>query len=77
MLEDHPIIQNVLWEIDRARTVSEFVKTTKKTIQSNQGRWLSNRFENYVAFKEKQDIDKMHRLLATAYSTRVDISEET
>lgn len=77
MLEDHPIIQNILWEIDRAKAVVEFVKVTKKTIQSNQGKWLNYRYDNYVAFKDKKDVQRIRRLLEQAQSTRVDISEET
>ena len=77
MLDEHPIIQNILWEIDRAKTVVEFVKGVKKTIQSNQGKFLSDRYYNYVAFKDKQDVGKIRRLLEQAVGTRVDINEET
>lgn len=77
MLEDHPIIQNILWEMDRAKSIVEFVKTTKKKIQSNQGKFLSDRYYNYVAFKDKQDPGKIRKLLEQAQSTRVNINEET
>ena len=53
MLDDHPIIQNILWEIDRAQKVVEFVKTQKKNIQSNSGKFLNDKYYNYVAFKDK------------------------
>lgn len=39
--------------MDRAKHIVEFVKATKKKIQSNQGKFLSDRYYNYVAFKDK------------------------
>ena len=63
--------------MDRAKSIVEFVKVTKKKIQSNQGKFLSNRYYNYVAFKDKQDPSKIRKLLDQAQSTRVDINEET
>jgi len=38
---------------------------------------LSDRYQNYVAFKEKHDPSKIRKLLDQAISTRVDIHEET
>ena len=63
ILEDHPIIQNILWEMDRAKTVVDFVRQMKKIIQSNQGKFLNDRYYNYVAFKDKQDPSKIRKLL--------------
>ena len=63
MLEDHPIIQNILWEMDRAKHIVEFVKVTKKTIQSNLGKYFNDRYQNYVAFKDKHEPSKVRRLL--------------
>ena len=76
MLDDHPIIQNILWEIDRAQKVVEFVKTQKKNIQSNSGKFLSEKYFNYVAFKDKQQPEYLKRLLETCKTTRVDIATE-
>ena len=66
ILEDHPIIQNILWEMDRAKTVVDFVRQMKKIIQSNQGKFLNDRYYNYVAFKDKQDPSKIRKLLEQA-----------
>ena len=66
----------MLWEIDRAKHIVEFVKATKKAIQSNQGKFLSDRYYNYVAFKEKQDPSRIRKLLEQAEGTRVDVNEE-
>ena len=76
MLDDHPIIQNILWEIDRAQKVVDFVKAQKKNIQSNSGKFLSDKYYNYVAFKDKQQPEYLQRLLSSCANTRVDIATE-
>ena len=49
--------------MDRAKTVVDFVRQMKKIIQSNQGKFLNDRYYNYVAFKDKQDPSKIRKLL--------------
>jgi hypothetical protein len=34
LLNDHPIIQKILWEIGEAKNISEFVKDQKKLIKA-------------------------------------------
>ena len=55
----------------------DFVKTQKKIVQSNSGKFLSDKYYNYVAFKDKQRHEYLQRLLDTAMKTKVDIGTES
>lgn len=45
-------------------------------IKSNQGKFLSDKYQNYVAFRTKHSPQKIESLLELAQKTKVDISEE-
>lgn len=76
MLHDHPIIQRILWEIERARQVTEFCKIQKQNQKSLAGKMLSEKFHNYIAFKSKHQREKLQRMLEQAEETKVDLNEE-
>jgi len=76
LLRDHPIIQKILWEIDRAKQVCGFVKVQNNVIKSNQGKLMGDKYQNYMAFRNKLPRDKIQRLLDQSLSTKVDINEE-
>ena len=76
MLEEHPIIQNILWEIVQAQKVVEFVKMQRKLIQSNSGKFLNEKYYNYVAFKDKQQPEYIEKLIEICAKSRIDILTE-
>ena len=76
MLKDHPVLQRMIWEIERARQIVEFVNKQRHIIKSNQGKFLSDKYQNYVAFRTKHTPAKIEGLLALARKTKVDLTDE-
>jgi hypothetical protein len=66
----------MIWEIERARQIVEFVNKQRHIIKSNQGKFLSDKYQNYVAFRTKHTPAKIESLLALANKTKVDLAEE-
>lgn len=54
----------------------EFVNKQRHIIKSNQGKFLSDKYQNYVAFRTKNSPAKIESLLALATKTKVDLTEE-
>ena len=70
MLRDHTILQRILWEIELAKGVIEFVTTNKNTQRSLAAKFaisLKNEGnENFLTFKSKLQREKFQRMLETA-----------
>jgi len=52
------------------------VAKQKHIIKSNQGKFLSDKYQNYVAFRSKHTPAKIEGLLQLAQKTKVDLTEE-
>jgi hypothetical protein len=66
-LKDHPILQRILWEIDQATTLTDFVKVCKNTQRSLSGKFVQMQkgsgADNYMLFKNKHSKEKLNRII--------------
>lgn len=79
-LKEHTILQRILWEIELANGVIEFVQKTKNLVRSLAAKYSQNYktegSDSYLSFKSKEQRKKFQHMLETALRLKVDLTSE-
>lgn len=80
LIDKHPILQRIQWEIQQGDRISDFVRNCKTTQRSLAGKFAQMEkgkgADNYMAFKNKFSRDKLDRMVDMAQRCKVDIQQE-
>jgi hypothetical protein len=81
-LKNHPIYQRLLWEVDQARQVNEFVSMQRTHLKTLAAKYHTSENQRQQAFnmsylfKNKNPRYKVEKYLELAQRSKVDLSEE-
>ena len=79
-IEKHPLLQKLMWEIDVANRVSDFVKTCKTASRSLAGKYVQMERgrapDNYMQFKNNIKYERLEKMIDMANRCKVDIQQE-